>query len=154
MKLLDLQNWGIQRRVMVLAMMPLVTISILLGTYMISERVQTAYVNLDERGKLLATHLAPSAEFPLFSGNIELLRNLANNVANEPDVKMVRILDAQREEVIRVANGVEESDPKARKKNDVLTFEHPIGQSTFSIVDFETEITPFGSKKKTAEKTK
>ena len=140
MRFFDPHNWGIQRRVMVLAMVPLVTISVLLGTYMISERVRNAYEHLEERGKLLAAHLAPAAEFPLFSNNTQMLRNLALSVAKDPDVVRVRILDESRRQLIEVRNPALEKDGAAAVDGEILTFEHAIGEMGLSVLDYESEI--------------
>ena len=139
-KPLDIQNWGIQRRVMVLAMVPLVTISTLLGTYMISERVKTAYQQLEERGRLLVEHLAPASEFPLFAGNMEVLRSLATGIAREPDVISVRILDEQREVILNVTNDTT-ATVNADDEENFMEFEEPIGVSTVSVVDVIEEDT-------------
>ncbi len=139
-KPLDIQNWGIQRRVMVLAMVPLVTISTLLGTYMISERVKTAYQQLEERGRLLVEHLAPASEFPLFAGNMEVLRSLAAGIAREPDVVSVQILDESRE-VILTVNQDTEVEAGDGDDDNFMEFEQPIGVSTVSVVDVVEEDT-------------
>jgi signal transduction histidine kinase len=95
-----IRRWGIRNRVLLVAMLPAVTLGIILIAFFTSSRIADLEEAHGERGRAFARQLAASAEFPLFSGNTEALARLAMAAVGEGDVMRVAILDAQGRELV------------------------------------------------------
>ncbi len=68
---------GIKHQVLLLALVPTITISVLLGTYFISTRLQDLEHAFRSRGEAIVSQVAPAAEYGVFSQNKYLLERLA-----------------------------------------------------------------------------
>lgn len=86
-----MKSWSIQKRALMLALVPAGLIAIFLSVYFVADRFQELDENLRDRGQLIARQLATGAEYGLFSGNEEALRGLAENTLKEADVRGVLI---------------------------------------------------------------
>src|SRR5262245_33026499 len=76
-------KWGIKQRVLFLALIPTITISILLGVYFIGIRLEDLSKALNDRGVAVASRLASHSEYILFARDTETLRNLARNTISK-----------------------------------------------------------------------
>ncbi|OGI39620.1 MAG: hypothetical protein A2140_06215, partial [Candidatus Muproteobacteria bacterium RBG_16_62_13] len=85
---------NINLRVLLLALVPALTIALLLSVYFARGRLADLERSLSERGLSIARQLAPAAEFGVFSGNKEVLNQLSAAVAREMDVIAVSVYDA------------------------------------------------------------
>lgn len=76
-------KWGIKQRVLFLALIPTITISILLGVYFIGIRLEDLSVALNDRGTAIASRLASQGQYGVFARDTESLRMLARQAINE-----------------------------------------------------------------------
>ncbi|MHB9118365.1 MAG: sensor histidine kinase [Burkholderiales bacterium] len=90
-----MKRWGIQSRVLFLALVPTATIAIILSASFIIGGIKALDTALQERGISIARHLAPASEYGLFSGNRDALQALVQATMGEPDVLAVQIRDRQ-----------------------------------------------------------
>ena len=104
-----MRRWGIQARVMFLALTPSVMIMLALVGYFTWERIQEAESSLSERGSLLVQRLVPGVEFALFAGDAAAMQRLADTARGEADVYSVTIRDADGSELVH--SGPRESLP-------------------------------------------
>ncbi len=89
-----MKNLGIQSRVILLGTMPAVFFAIILAGYAVSKVFVNLNQSLYDRGRIIATQLAPAAEYGVISGNKDSLQKLALKVlTNELDVRTVMIAD-------------------------------------------------------------
>lgn len=86
-------EWGIKSRVLFLTLVPTVIISLLLGAYFTSTRIQDLERALKDRGYAIALQLAPASEYGVFSGNSHTLQRIANDALSEPEVRSVSIFN-------------------------------------------------------------
>lgn len=91
---------GIRMRVLILAVFPIVTVVLLLGYTLGSNRLQDAQQNFTERGQLIAQNLAMSAELPFFTRNIPLLQDTLQRTAQQFEVRWAGLWDARQRVVI------------------------------------------------------
>lgn len=91
---MNTKSWGIKKRVVFLALMPVATIAIALTAYFLVVRYGDVEAALRSRGESIVRQLAPAAEYGAFSGNRGDLLRLAQSASREPDVIAVTILDA------------------------------------------------------------
>lgn len=89
-------NISLRQRLVLLALVPVLLITIVLGFYVTITRIDHIENDLQNRGKALAMSLVPTAEFGLFSGNENILRASSEAALAEPDVMSVEITDAHR----------------------------------------------------------
>ncbi|BAU50241.1 signal transduction histidine kinase [Sulfurifustis variabilis] len=100
MKLTRVQDWGIRPRALVLALLPAVSIAILLALYFVLAQLDDLEEELTEKGGAIVRQLAPASEYAVYSGNGELLRSIAEAVLAEADVRSVTISDANGDPLV------------------------------------------------------
>ena len=127
-------KWGIRRRVLLLAVAPVLLVTLLLGYYLTITRINDVKRFLVERGESLAIHLASASEFGLFSGNPKVLQPVIDSVLNAEDVISVSISNSTGDFVLYSANSEYETDPKTAQAA-TLTFSAPVYQSGVKVVD-------------------
>ncbi len=90
-----MRRLGIKARVLLVALIPALAITLLLGFYFAQIRFTDLERSLNERGLAIVRQLAPAAEYGVISGNREVLERLAVSVSREADVTAVAVRDAQ-----------------------------------------------------------
>lgn len=89
-----MQNMGIKSRVVLLGTLPAVLFAIILAGYAISKVFDNLNYSLYDRGRIIATQLAPAAEYGVISGNLERLQKLVQKIlTNEQELRSVVITD-------------------------------------------------------------
>ncbi len=88
-----IRNWGIRNRVLLLALLPVISLGLALGVYLIRVRVQDLRASQMILGHALAEQLAPASEYGVFSNNPHILRALVTAAIREPNVEAVIIAD-------------------------------------------------------------
>ncbi len=88
-----MRNWSIKWRVLLLALIPPIAISLILAVYFTKVRFGEVQQSLHDRGRALVRQLAPATEYGLFTRNREILQDLADTVRREVDVSLVTISD-------------------------------------------------------------
>ncbi|VAW68505.1 BarA sensory histidine kinase (= VarS = GacS) [hydrothermal vent metagenome] len=92
-----MRNWGINKRVMFLALLPTLIIAITLASYFSFNRYTYIESTFHSKGRLIAKNLAPACEYGVFSGNFEILDNLILNTLEESDVVNITISNKYNE---------------------------------------------------------
>ncbi len=119
-----MKNWGIQTRVLFLALAPLTVIVLVISLHFVFTRLHDLDGALQYRGQALARGLAPACEYGMISGNRAILSNLAKAALTEPDVLVVTLTDMRNAVLVR-AMGAEEPGPAPA----TYVFRAPIYQS-------------------------
>jgi diguanylate cyclase (GGDEF)-like protein len=89
-----MSNLGIKSRVLFLAIIPILIVAILLTSYSISSSLNTLGEAMRERGRIIATQLAPASEYGVVSGNHAMLQLLVQQaMTNEKEIESVLIMD-------------------------------------------------------------
>lgn len=95
-----MKDWGINKRVMFLAMLPTLIITITLASYFSYNRYVYIEENMHRKGQLIADHLAPACEYGVFSGNLDILENLISKTLHERDIVNITISNEDNEPLI------------------------------------------------------
>jgi len=95
-----MKNWGINKRVMFLALLPTLVITITLASYFSFNRYSYIEEALHIKGQLIADNLSPASEYGVFAGNLEILENLINNTLKESDITNITISNTYNEVLI------------------------------------------------------
>ncbi len=85
---------SIRQHVAWLTLAPLLVMAVSLESFFLHDRYTDLDGDLDDRGQLIASQLASSSEYGVFSNNLDFLHNIAQGVLRQPDVEGVVILDA------------------------------------------------------------
>lgn len=123
-----MNNWGIQGRVLFLALAPVAFIALILDIYFINTRINDLERSLNDRGHAIANQLAPAAEYGVFSGNQVILVNLAQAALAEVDVSAVSFLDPEN----RVLAQTTRRTSTATANDTSLLFHAPIYQTSIA----------------------
>lgn len=81
-----MNRWTIKRRLLTLAVAPLIVAVVLLTIVYTTARVNEIDQTLDLRGKAIVHQMAPTTEYGLFSNNVAVLTSIVEAVRKEPDV--------------------------------------------------------------------
>jgi diguanylate cyclase (GGDEF)-like protein/PAS domain S-box-containing protein len=97
-------GWGIKYRVLFVALVPLITIVVVLTTLSVHSRITDLEGALLDRGRAMARQLAPACEYGVLAGNSRALTSLAQAALRESDVIAVVITD-QEDQILARALG-------------------------------------------------
>lgn len=95
-----IRNWPIRLRAVALATLPALITVVLLTTLHMMERWSDANRSSESTVKLMIESISASAEYPVISGNYDLLLPLIKAALNEPEIAYVRIVSPQGETLI------------------------------------------------------
>jgi PAS domain S-box-containing protein len=84
---------SIRRQLAWLTIPPLLVLAVCLEVYFLHDRFRAMDENLLERGKLISSQIAVSAEYGIFSNNTTFLQKLASDALQQLEVKGVIILN-------------------------------------------------------------
>ena len=99
-----LSNQGINTRVLVLAITPVILVSTVLSFYLTSSRIADAEKALHDKGNLLVQHLTQTSQFGVLTGNTKLLQAITRQSLKEIDVAAVAILDSNKKQIALSSN--------------------------------------------------
>lgn len=88
-----ISHWSIRRRAIVLAAVPAFLTVVLLTVMHMSQRWSDASENSESIVRLMVESISASAEYPVISGNYELLAPLMDAALGRPEIAAVRVLD-------------------------------------------------------------
>jgi len=143
-----MNNLGIQKRVLIIALLPATLMVITLGVHFVLSQLNSLRDSVEERGISVVRQLAQASEFGVFSANKELLTRLASSVLLETDVRSVKIRDRFGAvnvavgrldgEVAAIKRARDDQEPKSMLSKDggVLVFEAPIVRTTLAVDDY------------------
>ena len=142
-----MNNIGIKARVIFLGTVPALLFAIILIGYIISNIFGILNQSLVDRGKIIATQLAPAAEYGVISGNRQMLQKLVQQALdNEQDLKTVMVVDNQG--LVLAYSGqaipetliskiMQENLPEYKQARGII-FSAPIHRSLVEIDDFSS----------------
>ncbi len=91
---LNIKNLGIKARVILLGTVPALLFAIILAGYSVSNVFEVLDQSSRDRGQIIASQLAPAAEYGVIAGNTVILQKLAQQAqANEANLTTVMILN-------------------------------------------------------------
>jgi two-component system sensor histidine kinase BarA len=114
-----MKNWGIQSRILLITLVPLITISCVLGGYFIKVRLDDLDTLVEQRGLATIRQLAPACEYGLISNNKEVLQKVANSTLNELDVRSARIYNRFQQELVHSGPDMKVLDVRDELPNEI-----------------------------------
>ncbi|MDO9466997.1 MAG: EAL domain-containing protein [Thiobacillus sp.] len=136
---------GIRGRVVGLAVVPVAIIGVLLLFQLITAKIDDLDQSLRTRSVAIARQLAPAAEYGVVSGNFEVLQNLLEKAAIEPDIRGVAVFTDSGHVLAQVGLSAWNGDMRTRLPGDRihqveypdrLVYFAPITQTEVAVDDF------------------
>lgn len=139
-----MSNLGIKSRVLFLAIIPILIVATLLTAYSISNSLQTLDEALRERGRIIATQLAPASEYGVVSGNYVVLQPLLQQVMlHEREVRSILVVDANGQTLVASGDTISEQVKELQQQSqsvweypDRIIFRAPITRSLVEVDDY------------------
>lgn len=142
-----LRRWPetIYARFLIATLLPLFSLCIALGGYMVASRQREIFQDLQEDALAATQYLAASSEFAMFSGDKNQLRGMANSILKIPDFKSVVFIDNTGEVVLQAGDtlSLPEVMPQLHEPDQLYPFRDiwylyvPIISQSPGTVDFE-----------------
>lgn len=142
---LDINNLGIKSRVILLGTIPALLFAIILAGYAISNVFGILNQSLSDRGRIIASQLAPAVEYGVISGNRIILQKLVQQaLSNEQEVRTVLVVD-NKGQVLALSgrplsqaliNRIDKDNLREYKQKNSVIFTSPIYRSLIEIEDF------------------
>lgn len=141
---------GIKRKVLIVAVLPAATATILLTLFFSISQTRDLQQSLKDRGLVIVQQLSPASEYGVYSGNSEFLHPVVDALMQEADVRSVVIRDAGNDVLVKSgpdALATSALDAKSAKSlalqsddGNSWVFQTPIFQTELSVIDpFYTE---------------
>ena len=123
---------GIKYRVLAIALLPAVLITLGLITYFVYTRIHELEEDLNERAAAIGEYLAPASEYGVLTGNIDTLKPLLVFTEKEEDLARIAIYNPDGAIVI-ASPGEEGAHSPGRE--DIVRYRVPIFLTTVDISD-------------------
>ncbi len=145
---MQLNNLGIKSRVILLGTIPAMLFAIILAGYAISNVFGVLNQSLSDRGRIIASQLAPAAEYGVISGNHQILQKLVEQaLAKEQEVRTVLVIDSKgkvlalsgRPLAQELINRIKVDNISELRQENSIVFSSPIYRSLVEIDDFSRQ---------------
>lgn len=155
-----MKNLGINARVLFLAIIPILIVALLLTANSINNSLRTLDDALRERGRIIATQLAPASEYGVVSGNFAILQPLVQQAMNhENEIESVLIVDhAGRSLAVTGRPMIDHIQHKSGQGlqewevDDTIIFSAPIERSLVEIDDYAVMTLPADNRQANASR--
>lgn len=136
---------GIKARMILLTLLPTFAITLFLTSYSISKSINTLNQSLSDRGRIIATQIAPASEYGVLSGNINFLQTLIQQTISREDDILSILITAPNGAAIAVsgqtpykieANSNDDLTIKEIDADDYIVSNAPIIRNVVEIDDF------------------
>ncbi|RKZ66307.1 MAG: hypothetical protein DRQ44_06915, partial [Gammaproteobacteria bacterium] len=111
-----MKRLGISKQIILVATLPALIVSAILSVHFISDQFDHISTSLNHHGNLIAKQIAPAAEYAIYSGNIDLIKPLVENIIEENPVVKVQIFDKKGNTILNISK----PESTYRKENSIL----------------------------------
>ena len=106
---------SIHNRLILMALAPALLLGLIVFAYFVSARLDDVERQLQDTGELIASQLAPTAEYGVISGNLGTLESLLGGALEIKDVRSVSVLDKDGRELLSLTDvAVGDAQPPLR----------------------------------------
>lgn len=127
-----LSHWTMRSRTLLLGLLPAVLMFTLIAGLFFWQRLNDAKVEVETVGKILSSQLVSSIEYPVISGNYELLKLLVSSAMEAPSVVKVSIEDTQGKVIYKNAT----PDYERINREDIEVYKRSLVQERSSYNEF------------------
>lgn len=141
-----LKDLGIKGRVLMLTLLPTSLLALVLGGYFTWVQLSGLQGQLLQRGQMIIEQLAPLAAPALHAGDSEVLQRIASQALDQPDVRAVSFLAAERNtlahagpSMLNPSPAAGEPQPAQNSNQNATRFLLPVYQQHLSLTGKTTE---------------
>ncbi len=138
-----MKDWSINSKVIALALLPTLIVSLLLGGYFTLARVNNINIQLETLGRSMISQLAPAAKYALLSDNKQILQGLTNSALENPQIAAAAIFNRKGQllaysgpDNLMPQNLTEYKNRAAHIKSSILSFVEPLAVQQITINDY------------------
>jgi two-component system sensor histidine kinase BarA len=136
-----MKNWGIKKRVLFLALLPTVVITLVISIYFNFSRISQLEQSMYTKGEIIANQLAPACEYGVFSGNMDILAKIIEKSLLDQDIINIAITDKNEEVLISRSSSISQKNYRqsilsALISEQQIVFDAPITLTEVEIDDF------------------
>jgi nitrate/nitrite-specific signal transduction histidine kinase len=111
-----------------IAVMPLLLTIIVVTMFILSEVLDSIETEVVKRGESIASQASIMAEFPLYTGDVDALKNVADLIIKTHDLAYIRFIDATGQLLLH--------EKAFEQTNNLREFSFPVRTATPSLDDF------------------
>ncbi|MDT8451958.1 MAG: ATP-binding protein [Gammaproteobacteria bacterium] len=89
-----MNNWDIRKQIIALALLPLLVVATVLTGYFTRSQLNYISESAVRHGTIVTHQLAPVSEYAVFSGNIDSLTPIFQNILADEDIIEIKLIDA------------------------------------------------------------
>ena len=134
---------GISNKIIIVSTLPALAVASILSTHYILDQFDYISESLTKNGELIAKQLSPAAEYSIYSGNIDLIKPLADTILKNNPVQRIQVFDGYNNNILdikSIANQSSANDSLLKyflEEKELLTFIEPIISAQISVDDNE-----------------
>lgn len=141
-----MRQWGIRRRLIILALLPVLLVAVILTGYFTYTQLQYIQETLEWHGRSVANQIAPMAKDAVFSGNTQSLMPILRKTLSDQDIISIRITNTKQETLVSLhdLNQDPENAPFWNQflSDNLLSFHAPITTQEAHFKEFTEEEIP------------
>jgi hypothetical protein len=92
-----MNNWDIRKQIIALALLPLLIVATVLTGYFTLSQLNYISESAVRHGTIVTNQLASVSEYAVFSGNIDSLTPILQNILADEDIIEIKLIDADNE---------------------------------------------------------
>jgi two-component system sensor histidine kinase BarA len=105
-----MNNPGIRRQIVTLALLPMLFMAAVLTSYFTYSQLQFITDSLNRHGNIIARQIAPAAEYAVFSGSTQSLMPILRRTLSDQDIISIRITNTNQETLISLHDLSQQSE--------------------------------------------
>lgn len=126
-------------KVLLITLIPVITTALILGSILISGRLDEFNQRIEEKGNNIVSYLSPISEYGIFSNNFNYLNTTLEHTLKQNDIVAVYIVNNQDSVVFtKISDNWKNFDINNINKENNKIFISPIIKTTVQINDIET----------------
>ena len=137
--MIKINNWGINARVIFLAMAPVLLVTVVLATYINTARNNDLDRELSDKGMLIVNSLSSTIEFSVATGNLLQLQSLVEVSITQNDVVGVKVTDINDDLIYQVGLNRDTNENiqqhKARIVSSAIDYEELFSQADSGVAE-------------------
>ena len=138
-----MNNWDIRKQILALALLPILMVSIVLTSYFTLAQLDFISESEIKHGNIITQQLGPISEYAVFSGNVESLKPILNNIQSNVDIISIKITNSDNETLISTSDKNRSQISKSLwhrfASNELTVFKEPIKTTTMSVSPFNNQ---------------
>ena len=132
-----MNNWGIRKQIIALALLPILVVAIALTSYFTLSQLDFISESQIKHGNTIVKQLAPISEYAVFSGNITSLNSILQNTLLNEDIVAIKITNKDNKTLIFLEDKKDSEDQNSiwhqLAHKELTTFKETIRSQTLDI---------------------